>query len=217
MTQYYFVIAILLSAIGFASIRCLVLFNILDKASKLIFGLLLATFVTEALAFIGVVFFKYNIVIYNIFSAVQFVLLTLYYYEVSSVLKKGRRIFYFISIGLAVFIINIFLQDFLTKPNTIFLAFESVYIVLLALIFFHDLLNNKQSISKTLSHHFWINAILLTFWSFTLFDWLVGLTIYESLGETAIMLNYLMWFINIITYTGFGLVFLFYKKLQPVE
>lgn len=205
----------MLSLLLLSVFRCLVLYKILDKASLILGIYLLATFITELLAAISIVVYKHNIVIYNIYSIVQYVLLCMYFTQIIDRLNKRQHRITIITIGIITYVINIILfQDARDTPSTNFLAFESITIVSMSLYYFYENLNIDNN-SNNLNSHFWFNSILLIFWSFTLFYWLVGLTIYKSLGDKSILLNYMMWSINILTYTGFGLVFLFYKKLQP--
>lgn len=213
MEAYYIAIALILSALLLAITGCLIYFKILDKASKIIAVYLVAAFITELLAFIGLLNNQYNISVYNSFSIIQYILLISYFGTLHN--KYAYRIL--LLIGVSFYIINhFFFQDFSSQPNSNFLAFESVTVVFLVLIYFYRQLSQKNS-SYLLTHHFWFNAILLTFWSFTLIIWVIGYTLHSPSLQLTRLLNYMMWAINIITYTGFGLVFLFYKKLQNDE
>jgi hypothetical protein len=215
MNLFYIVSSIILLSLLYSIIRCVVLKNILDKASKIIGLYLLLTLITELLAFMGIILYRYNIPIYNTYSIVQFYLLTIYFSQTTILLRKKATRNSILLLGTFIYIQDsIVSRDFMLDPNSGFLAFESISFVCFSLIYFYDVLNEKSE-SHILSQHFWFTGILLTFWSFTLLSWLVGLTIYQSLKDNSIILNYMMWAINIITYTGFGLVFLFYRKLLP--
>lgn len=214
---HYIAIGIILLTLFFSTIRCLVIHNVLDKASKFIALYLLVTFLTETSAIIGTIYFRYNIAIYNSYSLIQFILLSYYFFTINKNLIPSNYQKAITVIGVIFYIANhLLLQDFVHEPNSNFLAFESVVMVGFILLSYYNQLNEKSA-KSTLTIHFWICAILLTFWSFTLIIWLIGYSITELSIKIHLLLNYLMYTINIITYTGFGLVFLFYKKLQPVE
>lgn len=214
MYLFYIVSSIILLSLLYSIIRCFVLKHTLDKASKIIGLYLLLTLIAELLAFLGIILYRYNILIYNTYSIVQFYLLTIYFSQTTVLLKKKAFRSSILLLGTLIYIEDsIVYRDFMLEPNSGFLAFESISFVCFSLMYFYDTLNERSE-SHSLSQHFWFTGILLTFWSFTLLSWLVGLSIYQSLKDNSIILNYMMWAINIITYTGFGLVFLFYRKLQ---
>lgn len=80
---------------------------------------------------------------------------------------------------------------------------------------FYRMLIVDESLTLTRYSHFWITSILLFFWTATFFIW--GLydymTITLSVGNG--LINDVLLYVNVITYVGFGLVFLFHQKMQP--
>lgn len=216
MDTYYVLNIILQVVLLSIIIISLIRFKRLDKASKYLSFYLIVTFLFEGYAIIHILREGNNTIVYNTYSIIQLSLLFLYY---KSLLNHYFKIVLTIFlIGLAFFFTNAFvLQDHINELNTNFLALESVIIVFFSLLYFYSTLLSDNNANKIITVHFCFNSILLTFWSFTLTYWLVSLTIFEKLGENAKILNYMIWSINVIAYLGFGLVFLFYKRLQPAR
>lgn len=193
----------------------LIQYKILDKASKIILTYVFITFITELGAYICTYYYNYNVIIYNAYSIVQFSLLISYFFSSGNIKSNNKKRLIIIISGLFFYIINALLfQSLSNAVNSNFLAFESILITALSLNNLYKILDDESQ-TKAITTHFLFNSILLTFWSFTMFYWILGLTMYKVLSTASTWLSVMIVFINILTYTGFGLVFLFYKKLQP--
>lgn len=214
MWPYLFIIYLLLLA-G-VSLLGLLKRKAIDTPAQLILYCIILTTISETTARILALTIKNNLFVYHIYTPIQFLFISLFFnYSIPSFKKRYLGIVIGIS-GIIFSIFNsIFLQNPFTTFNTYFLAVESFLIITMTLCYFYSFLDNANTSKQFATADFWIACLLLVFWSFTFFTWLTGIAL--SLVDPIYMLGvrYMMYAINIITYTGFGLVFLFYRKLQP--
>ena len=116
-------------------------------------------------------------------------------------------------LGIVASVVNTILLQPITELNTNFIVLESFLAIGMSLFAFYKLLAS-DIIDVHLNPRFWFSSIFLVFWSFTFFYWLVGVTIYNLMPDKAFWLNAMILFINIAAYSGFGVVFLLYKKMK---
>lgn len=154
-----------------------------------------------------------NIFIYNSFIPVQYSLLLLYYHKAINEIKRSNLVLLIAGLSIVVTVAILYAAKDSRSINTLGLATESVIIVGITLHYFSTFLNS----SKPISVPFWISCIMLFFWSFTFFYWIAGLAIRHNFTDNTIWLRYMHWAINVLTYASFGIVFLFYKRLQPAR
>ncbi len=108
-------------------------------------------------------------------------------------------------------------QDFKEVYNNYFLFYESISVTLLCLMFFYDFLL-KEETQSFFNPKFIYTSLLLVFWSFTFVYWILVIYLYDVVPQSEnAWINTFIWAISLITYLGFGLVFLFYKRLQPAR
>lgn len=205
---------LILTVLFTASIASLIHFNKMDKASKYISLMIIISFLGELIATIVVIYFKKNNIIYNISNMLYFFTACLYFNTIIKSFKKNNIGLLIGIAGIVVSLLNILFIQGLHLANTNFWALESIIIVSFCLYYFYNLLLSDETDDKNikLPIYFWYNAILLTFWSFTFFYWLMGITIRTVYHDTTNWLKYLLFGINLITYTGFAVVFIRYKK-----
>ncbi len=208
-TIIYQLILLLTALIG------LIHYKKMDKASKVIFGIITLTFFSEAIAFASAIIYKNNLLIYHLFNPIQFYIIC-YYFNVTIDGFKTNNIGIFLGCaGLVYSIINtLFFQNPFSEMNTNFLIPESILIIAMSLYSFYELL--ASDIYDVYSNtRFWFSAFLLTFWSFTFCYWLIGPTLYKTSGNT-LWLDTMIWTINILCYSGFAIVFLSFRKMKKV-
>lgn len=176
----------------------------------------IVTTITEIIAFLLYYTKGNNVIIYHIYSPIQLLILSVYYNQAISFFKQ-KRIGYVIGVsGLFISLINsLFIQQPPSSLNSYFIVIEALLVISMTLCYFYDFLNTKLTTRRFTTPDFWISCLLLLFWSFTFFRWLASLSMPGVVSANIYYILYMMWVINIITYTGFGLVFLFYRKLQP--
>lgn len=211
-TEVYIDIIIIFISLFISLVR----YKILDKASKLLFVLILLTFLTEIIAYWSAYYFHNNNPVYNISSIVKFTITCLYFESIIPQFKThkiGRKV---AVAGLILSAFNtVFFQSFL-DVNSYFLAFESITIIGLCLYYFYDYLS-QDTFSNRLPIHFWFVALLLIFWSFTFFYWLIAYALLYTNAKSISWLPLILFSFNIIYYGGFAVIFLFYKKLSANE
>lgn len=189
-----------------------------DTSTRLIVILILATTLSEIIAHILLIRTTNNLVVYHIFTATEFLLLSAYFNSIVSFFKKKKIGLVIGIIGCLISIFNsIYIQPYNTTFNTNFLVIESIVLVTFCLCYFYDFLKTTHKTSKYITPQFWIACILLTFWSFTSLRWILEMAAPGLVKRNIEVIRTMMYVINMITYTGFGLVFLFYKKLQNDE
>jgi len=187
-----------------------------DTSIKLLRIYAIVTTITEIIAFL--LYYKKgnNVIIYHIYSPIQLLILSAYYNQTIGFFKQ-KGIGYIIGVsGLFLSLFNsLFIQQPPSSLNSYFIIIEAMLVISMTLCYFYDFLNTKLTTKHFTTPDFWISCLLLLFWSFTFFRWLASLSMPGVVSANIYYILYMMWAINIITYTGFGLVFLFYRKLQP--
>lgn len=210
-------LSIYLLLLAGVSIIGLIKIKSIDTPAKIILTCIALTAISESIAHYLSISLKNNLVVYHIYNPVQFLLLCKYYNSIISFFKKYNT---GIVIGITGIILSVlnstFLQNPMTSFNTNFLVLESILIIGMTLCYFYDFLNTTHTTKQFATSDFWIACLLLVFWSFTFFTWAAGIALSLVISDYMFWIRYMMYAINIITYSGFGLVFLFYKKLQPV-
>lgn len=189
-------------------------YKILDKGSKIFLIYLILSLFFEALATYTAIHYHNNLLVINIFDVLQYVITCIYFsYSISSLTRKRTTIL--ITVGIIVWLLTSWYKPITSTLNTYFLAFESISIIGLCHYYFYDLLNADDN--KSANASFFLVSLLFIFWSFTFMYWLFGLTLRTSMADSGKWLGMLIMIINLVCYSGFSLVFLFYKKLQNVE
>lgn len=191
-------------------------YSTLDTPAKIIIVLLILTSISETLAYFFSTSYKNNLFIYHIYNPIQLFILSVFYNFTISFFKRYNIGYIIGTIGLLVSIlISVLFQNPKTEFNTYFLVLESILVIGMTLSYFYDFLNTTHKNKQFTTPYFWITCLLLIYWSFTFFRWSVGVAIPSISMKNTMLINYMMYFINMVTYTGFGIVFLFYRKLLP--
>lgn len=214
----WWIYKIILFVVFFISMTTgLVHYKKMDRACKIIVWYVVISGLTEVLALISSLYLGTNLFISNVYIIVELTMLIAYFNSIISYLKKTNL---GVVIAVACILFSILNWAFWQNPfdvlSTDFLAVEAIVVIAMTLIFFYQSLSS-DIYTKQLSSHFWINSLLLTYWSFTFFYWLIGLPIYKSLSDNAIWLDTMINVISLITYAGFGIVFLTYRKKESIE
>lgn len=209
LINLYFTILIATIIAGFVN------YKNLDKPVRIILLYLGITLIAEAVAYYSAREFKNNLLVYHIYNPIQLAVLLIFFQSIIHTFKRYKIGFITAIAGFVLSVINsLFFQNPLYKLNTYFLVVESIILISISLFYFYYYLNLDYARSKSERSNFVISCILLIFWSFTFFYWVAGLSIRTSLSDHGVWMKFMIMGISIITYTGFGLVFLFYRKLQ---
>ncbi len=186
-------------------------FKILDNPSKIFLLYIFLSAVSELVATYTAIHYKNNLLGLNIFSIIEYIITCKYFSVCISNFRRSRLIF-LIFLGITIWGISTIIYPLKQALNTPFLVFESITIVALCHYYFYDLLNADDN--RVITPSFGFVSFMFIFWSFTFTYWLFGVSIRDHMAEQGKWLSQLIWAINLICYTGFCLVFLFYKKLQ---
>jgi uncharacterized membrane protein YsdA (DUF1294 family) len=186
----------------------------LKKPDKWISLLLFATFVSESLAYYFRVRFYNNMYVYHIFNPLQLIIISQYFADAVPALRKRRVGLW---IGIAVIVLAIFNAAYLQPLDTfpsVLLLFEGFCIIILSLLSFYGILY-KEDIKIARNAQFWISALFLIFWSFTFLMWGSYMSVAKLLHDKLKLIYDMLIVINFTIYTGFFIIFLFYRKLIP--
>lgn len=215
--MWQILLTIYLLLLAGVSIIGLVRYKIIDTPAKIILVNIALTTLSETIAHYLSLSVSNNLMVYHLFSPIQFLLLCIYYNSIVGFFKKYNTGIVIGIIGIILSVLNSsFLQNPVTSFNINFLVLESILIIGMTLCYFYDFLNTTHTTKRFATSDFWIACLLLVFWSFTFFTWVAGIALSLVISDYMFWIRYMMYVINIITYSGFGLVFLFYKKLQPM-
>lgn len=199
----------------FAAIAGLIHYKKMDKPTRIMVWYVILTLFSESIATFDAFVYKNNLAVYHFYCPLQFFLLSLYF-NFSTKEQRVSNIGWIIGVtGITLSIINsIYFQRPTKELNTNFVILESFLIIGMSLFSFYRLLASDV-IYVHLLPKFWFSSIFLVFWSFTFFYWLVGVVIYRSMPNMSFWLDTMIWFINIVAYSGFAAVFLSYNKMKP--
>jgi hypothetical protein len=188
-----------------------------DISIRILMLLVVLATINEVVATI----FAYRIgnsnIVYGFYNPVELFLICLYFnYSVDNFKKK--RVGYVVGVlCLLIGYINYFVIQSPKELNNFYLLFESLIVVFLCLYSFYRMLLSDDSLILTDSSHFWITTNFLFYWTSTLFLWGTYGYLTKSAGiANSILLNVLL-IVNMVTYSGFGVIFISYKKLQNVN
>jgi hypothetical protein len=189
----------------------------LDRGSKILAILVCCAFLNEGAAYFMARKYHNNIPLYTVYSLIEFGILCFYFNNIIDVFIKKNMGLYIGIVGILLGLINLKFVQSLNTINSYFLFLEGLSLVGMSLFAFFRLLLKHDSLNLFKYHHFWFICIIVFFWSITFLNW--GLYDYFNLKW-----HHLIWKINIalsvagsIAYGGFGLVFLFYPKMQKAD
>jgi len=188
-------------------------FRRLDIAGRILVLLLLAEFVNEVVAHAYAKKYLNNMRVYNIYSILEFALLSLYFNYSIDVFRRMKLGYYIVVVGLIFAVINYTLIQQINTFNSYYLFFEGFTTITLSLISFYRLLMYNEDLKLSRYHHFWFTAVFLFFWSITFLSWGVFPLMFKNKEVIGQMISFI-WIVNIITYGGVGIIFQLYPQKQ---
>jgi len=197
-----------------ASLLSIYRFKMLDAASKVFSILICFSFITELTTNYAAKKYQNNESIYAIYELLDFGLTCLYFNYSIDVFRRKNIGIYIGAVGIFLGIINILFIQHISSQNSFFLLFEGIMVIGMSLFAFSRLLLNDESLHLYSYPHFWILSILTFSSSITFLNW--GLYDYFviTLKNKIWIIDIFLLIVNIISYIGFSLVFLFYPKLK---
>ncbi len=178
----------------------------LANAEKLFVWLLGMTLVTEITAFIFFINGRNNMPLYQIFGLVYYLVIVQYF---STSLKDFPTRFVFRGlqfIGVTAFVLNLLFLQPLNVFSSHFFMMMSVVIICLCLLSFYRLLSATISLNLAISRRFWIDVILIVFWSITFLNWGLYNVLHKLLEENFWWVRFMLLTINVVTYFALGFV-----------
>lgn len=169
-----------------------------DTAHSLIFYAILFGFTSEVLMKLSARYFHNNIIVYNLSSIIEFLLLFSFYY---TFIGKGLNKYMYL-LFLSVFLVSNLTELYNKGPFTMFtysFLIKNTILLFLATVAFRKIINShKTSIISDYSI-FWINTSILIYYSCTLF--IFGLRKYTlHLPSLALVTVYLHLFFIFVFY-----------------
>lgn len=199
------------SILIFISFKCVILRKELSKADKWITIWIFATIISELCGIYGILKYKNNMPVFHIWSPIELFLISMYFNESVAFLKKYKIGIIIGIIGCLVALINVIFFQPINTLNSIFLLFEGFVIICYCLFAFYFLVLKEQEIIY--NTHFWFTTFLLVYWSSIFVFWGIYSFLHTTFKQYMIAATYLLWIINILTYTGIGIVFINYRKM----
>lgn len=192
-----------------AKISGLIHYRSMDIGSRIIVIYIAEVWLCETLAFFTAMVYRDNRLVYHVFSVVQFLLVCWYFHHSLALFKRYPIALIAGFIGVVFGLINgIYLQP--NKVNSNFLLFESIAVITMTLVSLYEMLATDDDIDLAKHPQFWFTCLLFIFWSFTFTYWLIQ--VIDPLIRKLPWVGYAVTFVNILCYTGFGLVFLTFRK-----
>ncbi len=208
---------IYLLSLLFASVCSISRFKKTDKASRILSILISCAFINESAAYLLAKIYHNNLALYNIYSLVEFGLLSLYFNYMIDVFIKKNIGFYVGIAGILMGILDLIFLQHLDSFNSYFLLFEALSVIGMSLFAFFRLLLKHDSLTLYKYPHFWFISILLFFWSITFLCWGLYDYINQTLRQSALNINTALAIVGIVTYVGLGCVFLLYPKMKNIN
>jgi hypothetical protein len=176
-------------------------------------ALILITIVSESLSTISASQIKSNSAIFHLFSAIEFMVVSLVYWLLfkKELYKQIAFIVVFIFLG---FVITnaIYLQPINQAPfnnNTL----ASIIFVTYSFLLFGEMINLEIDTSLFLQPVFWFNSGILIFYTATLIFW--GIYHIIQLSASNSILHKAMWVLNLVFYAFIGVSIYLDGKKSP--
>jgi hypothetical protein len=213
MTQHLAYFLYLLSLV-FASACCIYNFKKLDTASKILAVLVCCALVNEGAAYYLSQKYKNNLPLYAIYCFFEFGMLCIYFNKVIDLFIKKNIGIYIAIIGIVLGIFNLAFVQNINSLNSYFLFLEGLSVIGMSLFAFFRLLLKHDSLHLSKYHHFWFISILVFFWSITFLYWGLSDYVNQRFQSIAWKINFANLLAGVVTYGGFGIVYLLYPKMQ---
>jgi hypothetical protein len=184
-------------------------------ADKWISYLLLLTIISETIALYLNKAYQNNMPVYHIYSPLELFFICLYFNERIAFFKKHGIGLIIGGVGVVLAAVNLAFWQSLFSINSVFLMYEGFAVIGLCLYSFFRLMMDEEEITRNV--HFWFTAIMLVYWSFVFFYWGMYAYFLTSLKTYLPGISIAFDIINILTYGGFALVFIRYRKLAAVS
>lgn len=188
-------------------------FRKVDKATKFLCLWILTGGITELLASYFAMKYKNNLPVYALYSIIELFLILFYFAYSVKFIRRHKLHFIIIVASTLMWLVNVRWLQPLNSINSNFIFIECLITVCLSLyaVYRRLLLYNHSLTQKT---HFWIPCILLLYCCGTLWNWGFYDYFLKYYPGRTIILSVCILCMNIITYSAFTLILLFYSKMK---
>lgn len=203
--------------LAFSAVTGLYYFKRLNIGARIILLLVVFAAISEQIATYFAYEYKNNYYVYGLYNPIQLLIICFYFNAIISSFKKNGIA---IIIGIICFVFGIVNYLYIQLPhkmNSYFLLVECLVIISFCLYFFYELLLSDDNKDILIDSNFWFTALLLLYWTSTFLIW--GLYDFFRLNfpKYVDFVSNMVFLTGIITYLGFGTVFLLYKKMQTTN
>lgn len=203
--------------LGYGITIGLIKYKCLDKGARIILLLIVVAAIAEQLASYFAYKIRNNYYVYGIYNPIQLVIISWYYNTTIDRFKINNA---GIIIGLTGAVFGIINYLFIQSPkvmNSYFLLTECLIIIAYSLYFFYRLLLGDDDIKLFANPNFWFASLFLFYWTGTFLIWgMYDYLRFNVVGSSSLV-HILLLIVSVITYIGFGTVFLLYKKIQTTD
>jgi len=207
--EFYTYLVVLLIAIAIG----LFCYNNFDAPIKLIFFLLIITFISESVTIVTTRYINDKDSVYHFYSIIEIIITTLYFLQRLR-LNHSKAIMWIAStVWLLMGIINMYFQPLNTLNSNMLLA-ESITIIGMSLYSLYKILLDERITSVMTYSHFWIWTCFLLYQCSTFFFWAFfdDLILHQTKYKFALLA--IQGLVNIVVYCGIGLSFLLFSKVK---
>lgn len=212
-----FVTVLGIGLFGYGIISGVYNYKYLSTGAKVILLLLIVSVITEQIATYFAYEFHNTYYVYGIYNPIQLVIISWYYNTTIDRFKINNA---GIIIGLTGAVFGIINYLFIQSPkvmNSYFLLTECLIVIAYSLYFFYRLLLGDDDIKLFANPNFWFASLFLFYWTGTFLIWgMYDYLRFNVVGSSSLV-HILLLIVSVITYIGFGTVFLLYKKMQTTD
>jgi len=198
----------------FASVAAILRYKYLDWGGRYLCFWVLASLVTEIVAFYTAHVYKTNSLAYSVFGFVEVVLLCLFFRSVIDVFRRRKALIF---VAIAMVILGLLNMLYLQPPkelNTNFIILEGFLIIGFCLFGLFRLLLYDGELDLFRNSNFWSISIVLVYWAADFLN--IGLynMLDRELSEKIGFVRDTIWALTLIVYSALAILFLNYRKLN---
>ncbi len=194
-------------ACSFGAIR----FSRFNRADKILYALLFATFCIESL---GCIYFSRSaqeIQTFLYLAPIQLLFVSMYYTETVAILKRRQLGLWIGFAGVSMSTASAFIANPADTSEPVAVFIGGFLIVMLSLVSFYAIFTTDE-FQVLRAMQFWSTATLSVFWTFS-WCYFSLTAIFRDVFEVTSILYTVFLSINLITYASFTLLFVYYPKM----
>jgi hypothetical protein len=175
----------------------------LSPPFRILVYVLALTLISEFSAHYAAIWFHNNIIVYHIFTPIQFSLFCLLYNQLLESKSNKQYTIWAMVVFIVFSLINSFLIQTTKTFPTYSLLLESILIVSFAYLVFYELLKNPRFEYLLRSSVFWFNSAVIIFFTTSFIFWGLFNYLIKYNRPLLITLSLFLWLLNLLIYTLF--------------